>query len=139
MTRTSRKFGITKNESISRTSMNWKELTQEESLKEIQEASNQKPIFIFKHSTRCNISAMALSRLERAWKEDELPNTDAYYLDLIRYREVSNAIESVFGIRHQSPQALVISGGKCVHETTHMGISYNDIKKQITERASVTS
>jgi bacillithiol system protein YtxJ len=82
--------------------MNWKNLESVEQLEAIIQASYQKPIAIFKHSTRCSISSMAMSRVERNW--ELLPSDfDLYYLDLLTYRPVSNAIEAQLGIEHQSP------------------------------------
>ena len=60
--------------------MNWNQLTTEQQVDELIQTSQEKPIVIFKHSTRCSISSTALSRLERAWDADQTP---AFYLDLI--------------------------------------------------------
>jgi bacillithiol system protein YtxJ len=46
----------------------------------------------------------------------------AYYLDLLAYRSVSNAVAQHYGIEHQSPQVLLIKEGKCVYSETHMAI-----------------
>ena len=45
--------------------MRWKDLTTEEQLEAIKQESAEKPVVIFKHSTRCSISSMAKMRLER--------------------------------------------------------------------------
>ena len=84
----------------------WKELTMQEQLDEIDSRSNSRPVVIFKHSTRCSISAMTLSRFERAYTDDL--SFEPYFLDLIAYRDVSDAIAERYGIRHESPQALLI-------------------------------
>lgn len=112
--------------------VNWKKLDKVEVLNSIEADSKNKAVIIFKHSTSCSISAMALNRLERSWKEDEMANTDAYYLDLLSYREISNAIAQKFGIDHQSPQILVIKNGVCTYDNSHMGISYQSVKDQIS-------
>ncbi|GAA4845509.1 bacillithiol system redox-active protein YtxJ [Algivirga pacifica] len=105
--------------------MDWNSLTSVEQLQEIKEISKNEKVLIFKHSTRCSISAMALNRLERAWKE-ETP-IKPYLLDLISYRDVSNQVAQEFAVDHQSPQVLVIENGICVYDTSHMGISYNAV------------
>ncbi len=110
--------------------MNWIPLTSEKQLQEIINTSEQ-PAVIFKHSTRCSISATALSRLERAWKEGEMAPLKAYYLDLLNYRPVSNQIESTFGITHQSPQLLLIRNGKCVYSSSHFDITYPALREQL--------
>ncbi len=107
--------------------MNWIPLTEIAQLQEIIAASNSKPQVIFKHSTRCATSAMIKSRLERA----EAPaSLDYYYLDLITYRSVSNKIEELFQVAHESPQLLLIKNGLCVYDESHYGISMDDTVEQ---------
>ncbi len=107
--------------------MNWNELQSVESIDQLLAESQQQPVMIFKHSTRCSISAASLDRLERRWNENEVPALKTYFLDLIRYREVSNAIATKLGITHQSPQVIMLKGGKPVHEASHFGIDYQEI------------
>ena len=105
--------------------MNWKSLQSEEQLNTIIADSNTVPQVIFKHSTRCGISSMAKNRLD---KKDAPEGINFYLLDLLRYRQLSNKIASDFGIRHQSPQVLVIDKGKCIFDESHSGISFDDIE-----------
>lgn len=104
--------------------MNWIALTSEEQLNDIKEKSSQRPQVIFKHSTRCSISAMAKSKLDRSEGDSEI---DFYYLDLLRYRSISNKVSEIFNIYHESPQVLVIKDGACVYDESHLGISMSDI------------
>lgn len=90
---------------------------------------------IFKHSTRCSISRAALGRLERAWTTADDAAHHVYFLDLLRYRPLSNAIADHYGIEHESPQALVIKDGKCVDVSTHFGITYTDVLTQLNAGA----
>jgi bacillithiol system protein YtxJ len=110
--------------------MNWIKLQDEVELNKIKEESANQPVIIFKHSTRCSISSTALNRLERAWKDEEMKNVKAYYLDLITYRSVSNKIEEVFNVQHQSPQVLIIKDGKCIYHNSHLGINYDELQKK---------
>lgn len=107
--------------------MNWIDLTEEAQLEAIKELSKQKPQVIFKHSTRCSISSMAKNRLE---KSQVPPNTDFYYLDLIRYRQLSVKVADEFGVFHESPQVLVIKNGGCIYDESHSGITMDDIIEQ---------
>jgi len=107
--------------------MNWISLTDEHQLQEIKEQSKQQPVVIFKHSTRCSISSMAKNRLER---EKPADNVTFYYLDLIRYREISNKIAEEFHVHHESPQVLLIKNGECAYEESHNGINMADIEVQ---------
>lgn len=108
--------------------MNWKSLTTEEQLESIKQRSTETPQIIFKHSTRCSISSMAKSRLERATPPEQV---DFYYLDLIKYRQLSNKVETFFMVTHESPQILLIRGGECVYDESHSGISMDEIAEQV--------
>ncbi len=103
--------------------MNWNELTHIDQIDKIINESWKKPVLIFKHSTRCIISKMALKNFESDFLlHNEI---DAYYLDLITYRNISNEIAEVFSVEHQSPQILLIKGGKVIYHTSHESIDAN--------------
>ncbi|WP_439505666.1 bacillithiol system redox-active protein YtxJ [Sediminibacterium sp.] len=108
--------------------MNWISLTDINQLDSIIQASFDTPQVIFKHSTRCSISSMALNRLER---ETAPTNTVFYYLDLIKHRDISNAIAEKFDVYHESPQVLVINKGECIYDESHQGITMNEIAEQV--------
>jgi len=109
--------------------MNWIALTDERQLEQIKDQSRQQPVVIFKHSTRCSISAMAKNRLDKAASPE---SALFYYLDLLKYRPISNKIADDFHIHHQSPQVLIIKNGECTYEESHNGIDMQDIAEQIT-------
>lgn len=104
----------------------WQPLTQDDQLEEIREESFQQPVIIYKHSTTCSISGMALNRLERNW-DASLAHVKVYYLDLLSYRSISNEVANVFQVYHESPQILLIKDGQVVHNASHMGISVTSI------------
>jgi bacillithiol system protein YtxJ len=107
--------------------MSWIHINNEAQLTEIIQKSSEKPQVIFKHSTRCSISSVALNRLQKAGFPQQI---DFYYLDLISYRPISNKIAELFKIQHESPQVLLIKGGKCIYDESHMGISMDEIEEQ---------
>jgi bacillithiol system protein YtxJ len=110
--------------------MNWNKLTTAAQIDEIKALSAQKPVFIFKHSTSCSISSMSLDRLQRNWKEEDADKITPYYLDLLAYRALSNQVATDFGVPHESPQLIVIHGGKAVYNESHYGISYASLMAQ---------
>ena len=110
--------------------MNWHTLNSVNQLNQIDQDSQNTPVMLLKHSTRCSISSAALSRLERNWQDSDNQKLQPYYLDLLQHRDISNAIATHYGIEHQSPQVLVIKGGKCVYSATHFDINYKDILTQ---------
>ena len=111
--------------------MNWNKLTDSDQLEEIKVLSYEKPVLIFKHSSRCSISSMALDRLLRNWKDEDGEKVTPFFLDLIAFRSISNKIEEVFGIPHESPQVLIIREGKSIFDQSHYAIAYTEIMARI--------
>lgn len=108
--------------------MNWNQLTTEEELAFILAKSYVQPQVIFKHSTRCSISQVIKTRLEKA---ESIPNVDYHYLDLITYRSLSDKISKDLDVYHESPQVLLIQNGKCVFYESHMAIRMADIVAEV--------
>ncbi|RZP13535.1 MAG: bacillithiol system redox-active protein YtxJ [Flavobacteriales bacterium] len=96
----------------------WIPLTSLNQLDEILKDSNEKPIAIFKHSTRCGISRMALRQFEKQLNI-EMSSVSLYFLDLLVYREISNEIATRFKVHHQSPQLIILKNGTAIHQSSH--------------------
>jgi len=102
--------------------IHWKSFDTATELDAIHEASFDKPQLLFKHSTRCSISSLAMHRLET--QAADLNRTEEIHLlDLIQHRELSRKISEQYSVRHESPQLLVIYQGKCIHHDSHLDIS----------------
>lgn len=110
--------------------VNWVALTEMSQLDEIIEESKSIPVMILKHSTRCSISLMAKNGLDKSWDigDDKIKT---YYLDLLKFRPISNQIAETFNVHHQSPQVLVIKDGKCDYSATHSAIDTRSIRKSL--------
>jgi bacillithiol system protein YtxJ len=109
--------------------MNWLPLSDIDQLKDIITMSANYPVAIFKHSTSCSISSMAKMRLESSW---DLNNIKLYYLDLLRYRSVSNTIASDLHVHHESPQIILIHKGEVIYDASHFDISVEEINETIS-------
>lgn len=109
--------------------MNWITLTGDDQLQTINERSSSRPQVIFKHSTRCSISSIVKSRIDR---NPEVEGVDFYFLDIIQNRHISNKIASDYAVHHESPQVLVIQDGKCVYDESHTGIHMDEIVSAVT-------
>jgi bacillithiol system protein YtxJ len=107
--------------------MDWKNLTSIDQFETITANSFNTPQVLFKHSTRCSISSMALNRLESSTPPTGI---DFYLLDLLQHRDISAAIADKFKVHHESPQVLVIMSGECTYDESHMGISMDEIAEQ---------
>ncbi len=110
--------------------MNWTSLESAEQLNNIKHQEGYS--VIFKHSTRCSISMMAKRKFELDWTD--LPeDISLYFLDLIKYRELSHQIASDFQVYHESPQLIVIKDGECVLDLSHGQISVEEAMSVIGE------
>jgi len=114
-----------------REKIDWVQLTNSEQLDQVVDDSAKKPVLLFKHSTRCAISTMALDRYKRGFNSDVV--MENYFLDLLSFRDISNAIAQRFGVTHQSPQVILLSKGEVVYHTSHQDISFDKIEKAISQ------
>lgn len=108
--------------------IHWITLDSNSQIDTINTLSIQKPIVIFKHSTRCSISIMAKNRLERECHSDEI---SFYMLDLLTFRQVSDEVAKCYEIQHESPQLLLIKNAKCIYVETHNAISYSEVLRHL--------
>jgi len=122
-------FGSSEEQDKLNSKVNWIPLTFLGQLDEIAAFSNEKPAVIFKHSTRCSVSRFALKQFENEFDLED--KVDAYFLDLLEHRDISNEIASRFGVYHQSPQLLLIKEGKSVYEVSHSEIDAGELKGKL--------
>jgi bacillithiol system protein YtxJ len=122
-------FGNSDHSDSQKSNINWIPLTNLTQLDDIANISNVKPIVIFKHSTRCSISRMALKQFEKEYDLNE--TVDAFFLDLIEHRDVSNEIANKFNVHHESPQLLLIKNGKAVYNVSHSDIDAEALKTKV--------
>lgn len=110
----------------------WKPLELVDALDAITERSFAKPQVLFKHSTRCSISTMAMNRLLRL--EDAFyQQADFYYLDLIEHRDVSAAIAERYHVHHESPQVIILKQGDATYDASHMEITVSELVSEVNE------
>ena len=121
-------FG-TSDEKNPHSKVGWRSLTDLGQLNEIIDLSTEKPVVIFKHSTRCSISRMSLKQFENEFDLNE--KVVSFLLDLIEYRNISNEIASRFGVQHQSPQIILICDGKAVYNASHESIEAAKLVKHL--------
>ena len=96
---------------------------------ELDEALQAPVVVLYKHSPICAVSSWAIREVRRFARER--PDTAVFHIDVIRSRGVSDWISQQFGIRHESPQALVIRDGREVWATSHGGITAEALQKQV--------
>lgn len=104
----------------SRTDETFLSLTTDEELTAAIQRSNEEPVVLFKHSATCPVSSGANQRLT---KMPEASNLPIYRLIVQESRALSNAIEAQFGVRHESPQVLVLVNGEVTFHASHSRIT----------------
>lgn len=98
--------------------------------------SNVGPVFIFKHSTRCPVSSDARAEVESYLRQADASAPPVYINYVVESRPVSNEIESALGLRHESPQIMLVRSGKAVWSTTHGGVRAAAMFQAATEEKS---
>ena len=96
----------------------WNRLSSVNQLIEIEKESFHQPIAIFKHSTRCGTSSMALRQFESQFEADNT-SVKLYFLDLLSFKDISNEIAIRFQVFHESPQLIVLKDGNTIHHSSH--------------------
>jgi bacillithiol system protein YtxJ len=110
--------------------LNWIPLTSLDQLEEIKQQSKTESVFIFKHSTSCGISSMVIKRFENLFTEEH-QHLKVYYLDLLKYRNISDEVGYTFQVMHQSPQLLVIKNDVSIFDASHYDITTMNLARFI--------
>lgn len=108
----------------------WTDIDSSASLDAIWKASNKRPQLIFKHSTSCGISRMAMKQFEQVYRNHSA-TLDVHYLDLLSHRDLSREIATRSNITHESPQVIVLDSGNVVYSDSHHGIDLERILNQL--------
>src|SRR3954466_6883192 len=85
--------------------------------------SRERPVLLFKHSRYCGVSCEALDELQSHIDAQATP-TAAYKMVTVQtHRPVSDAVALRLGIRHETPQAILLRNGKAVWNASHFRIT----------------
>ncbi|MEN9308223.1 MAG: hypothetical protein RL173_2155 [Fibrobacterota bacterium] len=84
---------------------------------------SSEPTILFKYSPTCGISQVA----QEAWTEFEAKfhGVRLAQCDVLAAKPAARSVVEMVGVAHQSPQVLVLSGGKCLAHTSHYSIKLN--------------
>jgi bacillithiol system protein YtxJ len=103
---------------------NFTQVDSTEKLEELFQKSHEAPVLVFKHSTTCPISAAAYRQIEGV-------EADVNIIVVQTARGVSNELASRTGIRHESPQAIVLKDGKPVYHASHYNVQAEEINAEL--------
>lgn len=108
----------------------WIALDKIDQLDDILEKSENVIQLIFKHSTRCGISRMVINQFKKDYPLSE-KEADLYYLDLLKFRDVSDAVANKFQVMHESPQLIILNNGKVIIHKSHGSINNLNLKEYV--------
>lgn len=94
--------------------------------------SLRRPVLIFKHSTRCPVSAAAFREWQTYLASPEAQRAANAWVRVIEERPVSLALANRVGVVHESPQALLIRGGRAVWHASHGAITAGTLKAVVS-------
>ena len=97
--------------------------------------SQQRPLLLFKHSYTCGISAEALDEIVEHLNHESV---DARYamVTVQTHRELSNEVAARLGVRHQTPQAILVKDGRAIWTASHFRVNAGEIRKALESAAS---
>ncbi len=105
-----------------------------DSITELDEVFGADIAVLYKHSPFCGASR---------WARDEVlefvqshPGTPVFEVNVVRQRQLSQEIARRVGIRHQSPQVIVLRSGVPAWDTSHSGITSGALARAIEDAGS---
>ncbi|AWP28671.1 general stress protein [Paenibacillus glucanolyticus] len=106
-------------------------MTTIEELRNTLESSEQKPLLLFKHSTRCPISAKAYKEVQAYLQDRPNEQIDYVWIDVIADRPISTQAAETLSTVHESPQVILVKEGAPVWHTSHFHITAEALKTQL--------
>ena len=107
-----------------------------EQLDHLLSESHTRPLLLFKHSFSCGVSAEALDELIDHLNADivaaGVPDPRYAIVTVQTHRDVSNAVSTKLGVRHETPQALLIRDGRVIWSASHFRVTAEAMKKALT-------
>jgi len=88
----------------------------------MQEAALPENCLVYKHSTTCPVSSTAGHEVRGL--ETDLP---IYWINVREQRDLSNWVAEAYGVTHESPQLILISGGKAARVWSHYEVSRRNV------------
>ncbi len=85
--------------------------------------STNKPVIVFKHSNACSISARAYREMEKL--------DGVNILEVQSSRAISNEVADLTGVRHETPQVIILRDGKAVWNASHFDVVAAEVRKAV--------
>jgi bacillithiol system protein YtxJ len=85
--------------------------------------SSERPVLLFKHSRYCGVSCEALDALQSHIESRVNGGVSYKVITVQTHRPVSDAAAQRLGIRHETPQAILLRDGRVVWNASHFRIT----------------
>jgi bacillithiol system protein YtxJ len=93
--------------------------------------SRERPVLIFKHSRTCGISCEAFDELN-AHLAEGVPGASYKLITVQSHRAVSDEAAALLGVRHETPQAILVRDGVPVWKASHFRITAVELKRVLS-------
>jgi len=102
----------------------------EDDVQRLLRESSERPVMLFKHSTRCPISAAAKRHFDQFAARTE--DVTCWVVLVIEHRPLSQQLAREVGVSHQSPQVILLVNGQSVWNTSHGLITESALLQAVT-------
>jgi bacillithiol system protein YtxJ len=110
------------------------ELKRIESENDVVEVFQAEQVIVYKHSPTCGICVAALQEIEKFMADH--PGASLHLVDVLAHRDLSQRIATTTGIRHESPQVIVLRRGSPTWNASHYAIKAEAVASHFTATAS---
>lgn len=108
-------------------------MTSIEQLRDRIASSLEVPLLIFKHSTRCPISSHAYEEVSAYLQDNPVEKVNYSIIYVIEDRHISMEAAECLGVKHESPQVILVKNGSPVWHTSHSQITSSGLSMVLRE------
>ncbi|MBI3964703.1 MAG: DUF2847 family protein [Chloroflexi bacterium] len=106
----------------------FRQLTTSAEIDQLLERSMEEPVLLFQHDPYCPISS-------RAYREVMLVGGTFALVDVSEPGDVKRTIEARTGVKHESPQVILLRGGRAVWSASHYAVTAEAIAQAAQQSA----
>ncbi len=99
-------------------------VTGREAVEQLVAESAQHPVIVFKHDPSCPISRAVSGEMQQL-------RQDVALIDVAREQNLSHALAERIGVKHASPQVLVIRDGHAVWSASQYAITHDAVAQAV--------
>ncbi len=99
----------------------------DDALNTILEQSKHEPVILFNHDPHCPISARAFAQMEHV-------ENDVTLIDVSREKGLTRKVQEQTGIRHESPQVIIVQDGQPIWSASHFEITASAVTNAVNSQ-----